>query len=73
MRRDAGSGGIWPSTDSRFTHGVIHTTVRTPAARSRATIASGSGNWCGLKAQVLYWVSHGESMTIASSGMRCQR
>jgi len=30
---------------------------------------SASGNWWGLKRHVLYWVSHGESSTIASSGI----
>ena len=47
---------------------MTHTTVRTPVARQRATIPAKSGNWCGLGSQVLYWVSHGESRTIASSG-----
>ncbi len=32
-----------------------------------------SGNWWGLNSQVLYWVAHGESITIASSGMSCRR
>ena len=46
-----------------FTHGVTHTTVRTPAARKSRTIAVKSVNWCGLGSHVLYCVSHGESST----------
>ena len=52
---------------------MTHTTVRTPPARNRPTIAAKSGNWCGLGSHVLYCVSHGESRTIASSGIPCQR
>ncbi len=48
---------------------MTHTTVRTPAARIEEIIQAASGNWWGLNSQVLYWVAHGESMTIASSGM----
>ena len=47
---------------------MTHTTVRTPSARMRVTSPGASGNWWGLNSQVLYCVSHGESMTIASSG-----
>ena len=31
------------------------------------------GTGCGLKRQVLYWVSQGESITIASSGSACSQ
>ena len=55
-----------------FVHGTTQTTVRTPSARIRATIPAKSGNWWGFGIQVLYCVSHGESRTIASSGMSCQ-
>jgi hypothetical protein len=72
-RSDAGCGGIWPSPESRFTHGVTHTTVRTPSARIRAIIPWASGNWWGLNLQVLYWVAHGLSMTTASSGIAWRR
>ncbi len=72
-RSDAGWGGIWPSRESRLTHGVTHTTVRTPSARIREIIPWASGNWWGLNFQVLYCVAHGESMTIASSGIALRR
>jgi len=36
-------------------------------------IHSASGNWWWLNSHVLYWVAHGESMTIASSGMWWRR
>ena len=52
---------------------MTHTTVRTPSARSVEIIPSASGNWCGLNSQVLYWVAHGESITIASSGIPLSR
>ena len=71
MRSDASSRGYCPSADSRLVQGVTQTTVRTPARRIRAISPAGSGNWLGLKRQVLYWVSQGESMTIASSGSAC--
>jgi hypothetical protein len=64
-----GSGGRWPSRDSTFTQGATQTTVRTPRSRKRPTIPSKSGNWCGFGSQVLYWVSQGESIAIASSGI----
>ena len=70
---DSGPGGRCPSLESRFTHGVTHTTVRTPCSRMRAISPGASGNWCGLNSHVLYWVSHGESSTIASSGRPCSR
>ena len=52
---------------------MTQTTVRTPSARIRAIIPGASGNWWGLNSQVLYCVSHGESITIASSGDRVPR
>ena len=48
--------------------GVTQTTVRTPSSRIPLTSPGASGNWWGLKRQVLYCVSQGESITIASSG-----
>ena len=68
-----GVRGRWPSAESRFIQGVTQTTVRTPSARIRRISPGGSGNWYGLKRQVLYWVSQGESITIASSGSSCSR
>ncbi len=62
-------GGICPSSDSTFTHGVTQTTVRTPASRNSRTIPVKSGNWWGLGIQVLYCVSQGESSTTASSAI----
>ena len=50
---------------------MAHTTVRTPARRIVAIIPGASGNWWGLNSQVLYCVAQGESITIASSGIRC--
>ena len=41
---DAGWGGICPSRESTLTHGVTHTTVRTPSARMREIIPWASGN-----------------------------
>ena len=38
---DASSGGYWPSRESRFTHGVTHTTVRTPSSRSAFQVPRG--------------------------------
>ena len=56
-----------------MTHGVTHTTVRTAPRRIPATIPAKSGNWWGFGIQVLYCVSQGESITIASSGIACAR
>ena len=52
---------------------MTHTTVRTPSSRIRLINPGASGNWCGLNSQVLYCVSQGESITIASSAMRLSR
>jgi hypothetical protein len=65
--------GLRPSLESMLTHGVTQRTVRTPSVRIIDTIHAASGDWCGLNSQVLYWVAHGESITIASSGMPCRR
>ena len=53
----------------KFQVTVTQTTVRTPSLRIRWTIPAKSGNWWGFGTQVLYCVSHGESMTIASTGI----